>query len=100
MPAKPSAFVCAAWLGILTSLNSVMAQGWIATTAPITNWFALAASADGSTLVAAVNHDPYQSGNGGPIYVSTDSGGTWTIANAPITNWIALASSADGTRLV
>jgi hypothetical protein len=54
-------------------------------------WYAVAASADGSKLVAAVL--------GGQIYTSSDSGATWTAreSNRP---WTAVASSADGSKLV
>ena len=54
------------------------------------DWRAVASSADGSQLVAAVD--------GGQIYVSTDSGVTWTPRESA-RSWVALASSADGSRL-
>jgi hypothetical protein len=54
-------------------------------------WSAVAASADGSRLVGAVN--------GGLIYLSLDSGAHWTATQATITNWSAVAISADGTHL-
>jgi hypothetical protein len=65
---------------------------WTQTSAPMTNWAAIACSANGSGLVAAVK--------GGPIYTSTDSGVTWTPTSAPMTNWSAVACSADGQKLV
>jgi hypothetical protein len=65
---------------------------WIATSAPSTNWSALAMSADGSQLTAAVN--------GGSIYSSTDSGASWAAANVPAANWKAVATSANGAALV
>jgi hypothetical protein len=55
------------------------------------NWDALAASIDGSKLVAAVT--------GGQLYTSIDSGTNWT-AHGVVSNWVAVASSADGTVLV
>jgi hypothetical protein len=55
------------------------------------NWQAVASSADGTKLVAAVL--------GGQIYTSSDSGTNWT-PRAFATNWQAVASSADGTKLV
>lgn len=55
-------------------------------------WSAVASSADGTRLFAAVN--------GGSIYISTNSGVIWSAASAPATNWLALASSADGATLV
>jgi hypothetical protein len=74
------------------SSNSILAQTWIPTSAPTTNWQAVASSADGNKLAATVYF--------GPIYTSTNSGFTWSIANAPCTNWVSVASSADGTKLV
>ena len=64
---------------------------WTASGAPVRNWFAIAASADGSKQVAAVY--------GGQLYTSTDSGATWTPHDSN-RNWSAVASSADGVKLV
>src|SRR5262245_46707196 len=81
-----------AWLvGLLSVAECALGQVWTETSAPTTNWAALACSADGGKLVAAVD--------GGGIYVSQDFGATWTQTGAPITNWSSLASSADGTKL-
>lgn len=55
------------------------------------DWSAVASSADGTKLVAAVS--------GGQIYTSTDSGVTWAPRDGG-RNWASVASSADGTRLV
>jgi hypothetical protein len=55
------------------------------------SWSAVASSADGSHLAAAVN--------GGLIYISTNSGTTWFATSAPSTNWSALVMSADGSQL-
>jgi photosystem II stability/assembly factor-like uncharacterized protein len=55
-------------------------------------WAGIAASADGTKVVAA----PY----GGNIYTSTDSGVTWVPqTNSPNLLWWSVASSADGTKL-
>jgi hypothetical protein len=55
-------------------------------------WEGIAASADGTKVVAA----PY----GGNIYTSTDSGVTWVPqTNSPNLLWWSVASSADGTKL-
>src|ERR1039457_2413130 len=79
-------------LGIILPAS---AQTWTQTSAPGTNWTAIASSADGSTLVA-LNHDV--------IYVSTNSGITWQSAtNAPILSsalWESVSSSANGSKLV
>src|SRR5207302_1219957 len=69
----------------------VLGQGWTQTPAPTKNWQALAMSADGSKLVAAVYN--------GRIYTSTNFGGSWNSNNAPALSWDAVASSADGTRM-
>ena len=59
----------------------------------ITNWGALASSADGTKLVAA--QEP------GFIYISINSGLTWTQqAAAGSSQWNSIASSADGSKLV
>lgn len=56
-------------------------------------WQAVATSATGQRLVAAVN--------GGLIYTSTDAGATWTPRSASGSRaWAAVASSADGSKLV
>jgi photosystem II stability/assembly factor-like uncharacterized protein len=65
---------------------------WTQATAPLTNWFNVASSANGTKLAAATL--------GGPIYTSADSGASWTLSSAPNVGWAAIASSADGARLV
>ena len=83
----------------LASFQTVCAysQTWTQTSAPTNYWYALASSADGHTLVAAVGGG---GGQGGPIFTSTNSGATWTPADGAHTTYRAsVASSADGTRL-
>ena len=56
---------------------------------------AVASSADGSKLIAAVDQEN--------LWISTDYGETWTeriVDNTIINFWQAIASSADGSRLV
>jgi hypothetical protein len=67
----------------------------------MTNWAAVACSADGSKLVAAVGVllEPGPA-IPGPIYISSDFGSTWTPSMAPIMNWDALACSADGSKVL
>jgi hypothetical protein len=87
----------------LAGLHPACAQQWSLTAAPVTNWYAIAASADAKTLAAVVNPNPYNFSTpvpGWPIFVSTNSGATWQVSGAPLTNWIAVAMSADGTRMV
>ena len=60
---------------------------------PLNTYFpSIAASADGTKLVAAV---PDSS-----IYTSTNSGASWTTNQVLSLNWSSVASSADGCRLV
>ncbi|MDX1951025.1 MAG: hypothetical protein SFY81_02510 [Verrucomicrobiota bacterium] len=54
-------------------------------------WTALASSADGTNLVAAVN--------GGKLYTSQDRGTTWTARDSD-RDWKGVASSSNGTNLV
>src|SRR5438105_4296670 len=84
----------AVWCGLIAMGESSKAQTWNLTSAPsFTFWRALAASADGTKLIAA--------DYGGPAYTSTNSGATWTSNSAlPNLGWKSAASSADGTRLV
>jgi photosystem II stability/assembly factor-like uncharacterized protein len=60
----------------------------------IYNWYDIASSADGITMVAVVN-----GGTGGGIYTSTDSGKTWYSTSASSGTWSAVASSANGSML-
>jgi len=76
--------------GIYTSTNSGLT--WTPTSAPIANWYSVAASSDGTKVVAVV----YVGG----IYTSTNSGTTWTLTGAPSQYWNSVASSSDGARLV
>lgn len=77
---------------LLSLVNSGRAQTWTLTSAPATNWSAVASSADGSKVVASVI--------GGLIYVSSNFGSTWLPSSAPSNAWSAVASSADGIKLV
>ena len=55
-------------------------------------WSAVAASANGTKLVAVADHN-------NKIYVSVDGGLTWT-ARAAANKWRAVAASADGSTMV
>lgn len=76
---------------LLTFATSALPQGWVLTSAPITNWTSVASSADGATLVGVVE--------GGGIYFSTNAGATWIPSDAPEQSWSGVASSTDGTKL-
>ena len=78
--------VCCLYL----SVNPGSAQSWTQTSADLRNWVAIAASADGTKLVAAAN----------AIWASTNSGATWQQVNPLNPPWRSLAASADGARLV
>ena len=86
------------WLGLFVA--SASAQSWQLTSAPITNWQAVAASADGTVLAAAFGHQFTVSHFTGGIYVSTNSGIDWFPTGVPDTNFYnGVALSADGTKL-
>jgi hypothetical protein len=84
------------------SRSSALAQTWTLTSAPQTNWVALATSSDGTKvfaaagtrMLAAVGEPPWPVG---PIFISTNSGLTWVQSSAPVTNWTQVVCSADGT---
>jgi hypothetical protein len=89
---------------LLSKCPNVGAQNWIRTVAPDTNWIAVASSADGNKLVAAVSTDwltwwTSQSAVPGQIYVSTNAGATWNPTSAPLTNWLSVCCSADGNTV-
>src|SRR5882757_10478695 len=80
---------------IYTSKDS--GASWSPTSAPSNQWSCIAASADGSKLVAAAAYNNSNTALG-LIFVSTNSGSTWTPTAAPETRWYSIASSADGTK--
>ena len=71
---------------------------WTPTSTPITNWTAVASSADGTRLLAMIGG--VWLGSPGPAFVSIDSGATWLTCGAPVLTWTSVAASADGSRLV
>ena len=77
--------------GISVLISNVLNINVVVVNGPQT-WAAVAMSADGSHLAAAVN--------GGGIYTSTNSGLAWSVTDAPETNWSAMALSSDGYTLV
>ena len=87
---------------LLSLINYTIAQNWQLASAPIaTNWSAIAASADGSKIVALANGSVRNAAVAAGIYTSTDFGVTWTAqTNGPIAKWSSVAASADGTTLV
>jgi photosystem II stability/assembly factor-like uncharacterized protein len=95
------AFVAA----VIVTEDIVFAQIWTQTSAPITNWTAVASSADGSRLAAAANGDVVLIGGmystlPGPVYISTNSGVTWfESTNAPNAVWSSVVFCADGSKL-
>jgi hypothetical protein len=84
-------FQAVLWGGVLVTLESGLAQDWRPANAPAADWTSVAASADGSRLVAVA----YTNG----IYTSTNSGADWTKTGAPPEPWFGVASSADGSKL-
>ena len=87
-------------LTALLTANFALAQTWTLTSAPITNWTAIASSADGTKLVAVASGGSWVPMDSGGIWVSTNSGGTWTQTSAPGAGWVLVTSSADGNKLV
>jgi len=66
---------------------------WTKASVPVRTWTALAASADGTKLVAVAS-------NLRQIFMSSDAGITWTNGGAPRADWASVASSADGSKVV
>jgi len=90
---KAGILTATAFFNLFMLLNPALAQTWTASTnAPNQEWWAVASSADGEKLVAAIY--------GGGIYTSTNAGQTWISNNVPKRQWYSVASSADGTKLV
>jgi hypothetical protein len=85
-------------LALLLFADCALGQTWTLTSAPTNDWSAIAASADGSKLIAAAGGAEFNR-RLSPIYLSTNSGATWFQATAPSNFWSSLASSADGTNL-
>jgi hypothetical protein len=63
---------------------------WVPHASPQT-WNAIAASADGTHLVAS---------DGASLFTSADAGNSWTQGASSGAGWVSLASSADGTKLI
>jgi hypothetical protein len=76
---------------------------WTQTSAPSDNWTSVAASADGTNLVASAaplwNGTNYLGGEAA-IYRSSNAGATWIRTSAPSNVWHSVALSGDGTNLV
>jgi hypothetical protein len=78
--------------GVYTSTNFGMS--WTSNNVPDAQWQSVAASADGTKLVA-VALEPF-----GLICSSTNSGASWVSNSAPNESWYSVASSADGNKLM
>jgi len=88
--------------GIWTSTNDGVK--WAQTSAPTTNWHAIASSVDGTHLAAAIGFfyyfpplDPLWIYGG--IWTSSNSGVTWTQTTAPFAVWYTIVSSIYGDHL-
>jgi hypothetical protein len=88
----------------LIYLSTNSGANWMPGTAPNNAWSCVAASADGTRLVAAASVLRSYGGavlsGDGLIYRSTNSGTSWYATSAPSDNWKSIACSSDGTRLV
>ena len=92
--------LCLLCLLLCNLVHPTLAQIWMQTGTPATNWGAVAVSADGTRLIAGVGGvTGLYIGPAGPVYTSSDSGMTWTLTGLPIENWRSVACSADGTKL-
>ena len=79
-------------VAIIPVVNTLAGVNWLARSASGSRlWQAIAASAGGEKLAAAVD--------GGSIYISSDSGLTWSAVGTD-RNWQSIASSSDGSKLV
>src|SRR5689334_4837094 len=74
-----------------------LGQAWVQTSAPNQYWSSVAASSDGTKLVATIGDNNLHPGQ---IYLSTNAGRGWFASAAPNTNWLSVASSSDGVKLV
>ena len=77
---------------ILGNFSGFSSSSWIASAASTVSWYDIAASANGTKMVAVI-------GVSGGIYTSTDSGRTWGSTSANSGAWRAVTSSADGSKL-
>ncbi len=68
-----------------------LSQNWVLTNSGTNDWWCIASSADGNTLIAGQW--------GGDVAVSTNAGATWT-TNITGGYWSSVAASADGTKLL
>ena len=82
------------WSGLFGVFDLAFAQTWIQTSAPIKNWWSIASSADGNTLIAAT-----ADGGQSQIYISTNSGLAWISNTVVPLGDPCVAASADGCRL-
>ncbi len=77
---------------LLSNPWHIFAQDWVATTAPNTEYLAVACSADATTLVASTFGDG--------IFISTNAGASWTQSTPPGAQWNGVACSADGSKII
>ena len=82
---------------VLISTNG--GQSWTTNSPGIpANWSALAASADGRTLIIAAGG--LDAGTNGPLYLSRNGGQLWSEINLGNQYWRSVAASADGRTLL
>jgi len=95
---NPSKLFVLVALGNFLALNSFAQTNWTKTGAPIAVWTSIAASADGTKLVAISDRVMFYHSSTTPagIYISTNSGTTWTVPTNVSSPWGA-AISADGS---
>jgi hypothetical protein len=94
LSARGDIMFAGAWNGAIFRSSDV-GTTWAATSAPINDWVSIAASADGTRLIAVAGGAT----TNGQVFTSNDSGTSWFTNDLPNTNWTSVASSADGHKL-
>jgi photosystem II stability/assembly factor-like uncharacterized protein len=67
---------------------------WTTAAVPALNWYPVAISTDGTTIVAAASAE----GIAGGIVMSKDAGATWTVEDETMHQWQFATITSDGTR--
>ena len=90
--------------GGLVYISTDSGATWLPTSAPATNYSALACSADASTIIAAAGYwyvgAGFWNGSPQPLFVSTNSGATWVQTAAPLATWGSVACSSNGVFMM
>lgn len=86
-------------LSLVFAAQSLIAQIWVPSGSPATNWTGIDSSADGRILFAVATGQWAETP--GPIYRSSNYGLSWTQVPSPTPQkWSDVACSADGSNVV